>query len=351
MKTSGDFQAFYRSDLNKVVETLEVERKKLINRIYQAGGLVLGLLVISVVIGQFTDSSSAESPVNSYANQVGAEPQTSYDNGDSTSGSVMNIIMMSAIVGGLGYFFWFMPKSKELKDRFKFEVIGKMVKFVDPSLEYHPSSGISKAEFEKSKIFLTSGDRFMCEDLVIGTLEKTPIRFSEVHTQKRQRSNGDSGSESWVTLFKGMMFIADFNKHFQGRTVVLTDQAEKTFGSLGTMFQKMNSMRDPLIKFENVDFEKAFAVYGTNAIEAHYILSPALIDRIMSLKTLMGNIQLSFVDSYVFVSIPSRKNFFEARIFSKLANYQTLETYHRQLQLVTGIVENLNLNTRIWTKE
>jgi hypothetical protein len=345
MKTSEDFQAFYRSDLLSVIDGLEGERKKTTKRVYWAIAAIVALFVIQLTISIASgDELVSVVAVDNQGKPLPGQPEQKGSGG-------FGLILLSAAVGGLGYYFWFLPKSKELKSRFKSEVIGKMVKFVDPSLEYHPSSGISRAEFEQSKIFLTSGDRFMCEDLVKGTLQKTPIRFSEVHTQKRERSNGDSSKESWVTLFKGMMFIADFNKHFHGRTVVLTDQAEKTFGSLGTMFQKMNSVRDPLIKFENVDFEKAFAVYGTDPIEAHYILSPALMERIMSLKTLMGSIQLSFVESSVFVSIPTRKNFFEARIFSKFDNYQMLESYHRQLQLVTGIVENLNLNTRIWTKE
>jgi hypothetical protein len=345
MKTTEEFTAFYRSSLRPVIEGLEETRKKFIKTIRLACLGAAGALVLSIVVAAFSDKPEVEVAKDPYANQGGPSEVTRYN-----GGAVGNVLLLVIIGGVVGYHFWFKPKKKELKTRFKNEVMSKMVKFIDASLEFDPRSGISRSEYDQSKIFLTSGDRYMCEDLVSGKLGNTTIRFSEVHTQEEERDQDSKGS-SWVTLFRGIIFVADFNKHFKGRTVVLTDQAEKTFGGLGTMFQKMNTMRDPLVKMENVDFEKAFAVYGSDPVEAHYILSPSLMKRILSIKAKAGKIELSFVDSHVFVAIPNRKNLFEANVFSSFTSYSTLESYNNTLQLIAGIVEDLNLNTRIWTKE
>jgi hypothetical protein len=51
------------------------------------------------------------------------------------------------------------------------------------------------------------------------------------------------------------------------------------------------------------------------------------------------------------MAIPMRENLFESNLFSPLTHYGKLETYHYYLLLVTGIVEDLNLNNRIWSKE
>ena len=67
----------------------------------------------------------------------------------------------------------------------------------------------------------------------------------------------------------------DFNKHFNVKTYVLTDTAEKMFGFLGKKLQSMNSSRDDLVYLENPDFEKQFVVYSSDQIEARYILSPS----------------------------------------------------------------------------
>lgn len=352
MKSGADFLAFYRSTLVPVMESLDRERKKITKTIYLAASIaiILFLIIIAVAILSGKPLMKVQA-VDNQGNPI--EEVNNQGDKSAQSPDVVGILFLTIIAGGIGHFFWYIPKSKELSSRFKSEVIQKMVKFVDEGLHYQSAHGISQSEFMQSKIFLTSGDRYMSEDLVSGTLGSTAIRFSEVHAQRREkRRDGDSGSArtEYVTIYRGILFIADFNKHFKGRTVVLADVAESTFGSFGTMFQRMNQMRDPLIKLENPEFEKAFAVYGTDPVEAHYILSPALMQRIMAFRSKSGKIELSFVDSKLFVSIPTSENLFEYRIFGNSTNYTHLDKYHDYLLLITGIVEELNLNNRIWTK-
>ncbi|MBL7872527.1 MAG: DUF3137 domain-containing protein [Cyclobacteriaceae bacterium] len=346
MKTSADFQTFYRSSLVSIVEAFETERKQFIKIIYGYVGLVVFLFLAQVAISIFSDKPGINIvAVDDNGNPISAESS----NG---GGGFGNIIFLGLIAGGAGYYFWFLPKRSELKKKFKTDIISKIVTFVDNGLHYEPALGISKTEFENSKIFLTAGDRFISEDKVSGTIGSTAVRFSAVLTQRKEVSNdGESKSESWVTIFKGIFFIADFNKDFKGRTVVLTDRAEKTFGSLGTFFQKLNQSRDSLVKLENPEFEKAFAVYSTDAVEAHYILSPSLMERIMSFRKKAGNIELSFAGSLVYIAIPMRENLLEVKIFSQQSSYALLEKYFHQLELVSSLVEELKLNNRIWTKE
>lgn len=351
MEAAKDFLSFYRSVLVPVIDVLEEERKKINKIIYLALVVAIAYLLIRVGISIFSDAPVASNaPIDPYAaRNMGPQP-VGNPNAPGAGGSFLYLI----ITGGLGYYFWFLPRSKNLKTRFKSEVIHKIVKFVDGSLDYYPGDGISKRQFIDSNIFLTGGDRYTSEDLVSGKLGNTSIRFSEVHSESED-TDGDlfkkAQSKSYRTLFKGILFVADFNKNFNGRTVVLTDQAEKTFGSLGTLFQKLNQRRDPLIKMDDVKFENAFAVYGTDPVEAHYILSPALMQRILDLKVKAGNIQMSFVDSSVYIAIPRSENLFESNLFSPIISYGKLETYHYYIRLVAGIVDDLNLNNRIWTKE
>lgn len=116
------------------------------------------------------------------------------------------------------------------------------------------------------------------------------------------------------------------------------------------MLQKMNRKRDPLIKMDDTQFENSFAVYGNDPVEAHYILSPAFMERIKVFKQKAGNIELSFVGSEMFVSIPRYEKMFGASIFSSMPSYNQLEKFMQTIQLVVGMVEDLDLNNRIWTK-
>jgi hypothetical protein len=62
-------------------------------------------------------------------------------------------------------------------------------------------------------------------------------------------------------------------------------------------------------------------------------------------------VYLSFLESKVYIAIEQKKNLFETRLFKSIADYKFIEENVRFLILMAGVVEDLNLNTRIWTKE
>ncbi|MDF1575544.1 MAG: DUF3137 domain-containing protein [Bacteroidales bacterium] len=170
----------------------------------------------------------------------------------------------------------------------------------------------------------------------------------------RHVSTSGSGSKQkkqYTTIFKGLFFVADFNKHFYGHTLVLPDTAEKMLGKLGHSLQAFSS-RGELIKLEDPEFEKEFCVYSNDQVEARYILSPSLMQRIVEFKRKWNTkVYLSFGDSKVYIAIKMNKNLFETRLFKSIVDYNFIEENIRFLVLLTGIVEDLNLNTRIWTKK
>lgn len=235
------------------------------------------------------------------------------------------------------------------KKDFKNRVIGRLIKFFDPGLTYFPTEKITKEKFLHSDLFKTKPNRYKGDDLVRGKIGATEIEFSEVLAQYVQ-SNGKTTTVH--TVFHGLFFIADFNKHFRTRTFVLPDTAERLFGKFGKTLQSWNLTRPDLIQLEDPEFEKEFVVYGQDQIEARYILSTSLMERILEFKRkTRQNIFLSFVDSRVYVGVWSDRTLFEPKILSTLLDFDLIREYFDDLQLATGIVEDLNLNTRIWTKE
>jgi hypothetical protein len=313
MQSQESFRAFYDATLLPVLKQLEAERQILIRKflLFVAGGLVL-----AVPIFIFIHPIAGLTPI---------------------------------IIALVAYYIKFGSTISEKKAHFKQEIIGKTVTFLHGDLSYDHTRCIDKSTYHRSKLYLENISRYNGDDLVSGTVGKTAIRFCELHTQQVRKSGKET---TVVTIFRGLFFIADFNKKFIGETFVLADTAESAFGSLGTFFQKMNMSRPKLVKLEDIEFEKAFAVYGTDQIEARYILSTALMQRIMGFRKKTGkSISMSFIDSNVFIGIPVSKDLFEAPMFSTLVNYSLIAEYYNYLALCIGIVEDLDLNTRIWTKE
>lgn len=332
MRQIEEFPTFYQSELLPHLQELEGKRKELVSRLWKTGLGVLGvLLLLGLIAAGFMAGQGPGGPPPVF------------------------ILFFGLIVGGIISAVVYGRMTKGYVAEFKDRIIGKIVQFVDPGLSYHKHDCIRQPAYMSSKIFLTRPDRYKGEDLVRGMLGATAIEFSEIHSEYKTVSTDSKGrrTESWHTIFRGIFFSADFNKHFHGETVVLPDTAEKLFGRLGQALQSMNfSRKGELVRLEDVAFEKRFAVYSDDQVEARYLLSTSLMARIMEFANRTGReIYLSFVDSKLHVAIPYHKNLFEPKLFSTLLDMQMSQEYLEDLLLATAIVEDLNLNTRIWSKQ
>lgn len=237
------------------------------------------------------------------------------------------------------------------KRAYKREVIGEALRFLDKSLTINPDNGILEHEFVQSQLFTTEPDRYKTEDLVKGMAGKTAFYFAEVHAEYKTVTQTKEGTKTeWNDIFKGIIFVADFNKNFNGVTIV----RPKDFGSaFGAWFSKnLFSFSDKdVIKLENVDFDKAFITYGTDQVESRYLLTPAMMERIFKLNNNSKySITLSFIASRMYIGFPLDRNYFEAPIFKSLLNPELLDDDITTIKFMYDIVRELDLNTRIWGK-
>ena len=109
---------------------------------------------------------------------------------------------------------------------FKSNVIEPIVGFVDEELKYVASRYIDETDFIRSYIFNIAHDVYTGDDYVCGIIGETEIEFSELYSAYRISTRGGS---YWHTIFKGIFFIADFNKNFSGKTIILPDSDAHDF--------------------------------------------------------------------------------------------------------------------------
>jgi hypothetical protein len=314
MKTLDQLREFYQTDLLPDLQALEDQRKAAVKQLLIVGGAALAMALLLLALLR--------------AGPVG-------------------IILVAGLLIGAGVLGARMTRG--YRSVFKVAVIARLVRFIDENLRYSPDQGIPKSIFQTADLYKQQIDRYRSEDQVSGKVGATEIAFSEVHAEYKTKDN--KGHTEWHTIFRGILFTGDFNKAFRGKTVVLPDTAERLLGSLGQKLQSWTPGRDDLVKLEDPEFEREFVVYGSDQIEARYILSTSLMERIVQFKRKTGKrIGLSFVGSKVFVAVPYTKNLFEPRLFSTLLDFAPIAQYFEDLQLAIGIAEDLNLNTRIWSK-
>lgn len=274
------------------------------------------------------------------------------------AGLKINLMAIALLISAVPLFVWYAKYFKGYRDRFKALIIPKIVAFIDPALKYEKDGLVPKAEFVISRLFTERPDRYGGDDLVSGTLGRTAFQFSEIQVDRVEKvrdTSAGSGSSKTRTdvypIFSGLFFVADFNKSFRTTTIVLPDKAEKLLGGVGQALQKLNVQNGELIKLEDPEFERRFVVYGQDQVEARYILSTSLMQRITAYQTrAQKDIRFSFAGSKLYVAIAFDKELFEPALRESLLDFSRIKEYYDDMKLVIDIVEALNLNTRIWSK-
>jgi hypothetical protein len=312
--------AYYYESMRQELQALEEKRLQVIKRLQTIGFFVAGAALIAFVF------------LHRYAQY---QP--------------LHAALLSAMGGFLIFMFFYRHEKAGFDTLFKDHVIEKLIHLIDPSLRYEKSRSILEEEYRRSELFLESVDRFEGSDLVSGQADEVNLRFSFLHVEKKERDKNNK--EQWHDIFKGLFFIADFNKTFHSKTVVLPDFAEKTLGVLGSWMQSLNVARGQLMKLDHVEFEKAFVVYGEDPIESRYILSHALMEKIVQLhQKIRKPLYLSFVDSQIFIAIPYTKSLFEPILTQSLLEFASIRGYFELLNTMIGIVEELKLNEKLWSR-
>lgn len=258
------------------------------------------------------------------------------------------------IIGSALYCFRVSPLGKCYVQNYKNAVIPALLHSIDPRLKFDINSGIPEPTFTGTELFATSSDRYSTEDLIHGSYGKTVLQLAEIDAEERRtRIDSDGKTKTYhVTIFKGLLLIADFHKDFHGRTFVFPDNSEKTFGSVGRFFQKMGGRRATnLIRLEDSEFEEAFVVYSTDEVEARYILSTAMLRRILDLRERFGKeVRLGFKDSCLTLAVPRSKSYLEPNTAQPATDTSQIESMLFELKFFLDTIEELDLNTRIWSK-
>lgn len=145
-------------------------------------------------------------------------------------------------------------------------------------------------------------------------------------------------------VFKGFLFRAKFNKTSKAATIVQPKLINANPHSL-------NHLRKQIIKLEDPEFAKYFNVYSDDQLAARYILSPSLMEKLVTLRKQNNrNIYISFVDNMIYIAIEHaiEDDELEPNLFKSVLRFSPLKNYFETLNFVLTIVNELKLDRHIW---
>ena len=315
-----DLQQLYTSLLTPRLEALEGERLKARFAIF-ASGLLVGLPIVGFcnadVIGLvLPDAARPWLPFGCFA-----------------------LIVVGAILAVSKFAVPGITAYLNYRARFKRDIVAEVFKAVSPGAVYEPDRYVAEPIFDASGLFAKRGS-FKGDDLVRGRIGQTAFEASEL---QRQYTEGSGKDERTQVVFHGLFFHLDFNKAIRGRTVVRpADTASWRLGSQAGLTR---------VVLEDPEFEKAFEVYSTSQVEARYILTPLLMERIVEIRGKTEKpIFVAFAANAAFVAVHYGRSLFEPSIATS-TSFDSVVEIADHFRLADVIVQELDLNTRIWTKD
>ena len=230
---------------------------------------------------------------------------------------------------------------KNFNYEFKNKLLREIITNISPNLDYFPNKFIDKKEFYYPNIYKIA-DFYGGNDLIEGKFKGVNIKLSDLFLQEEIITYDEKGNQKirYETIFKGIFFIADFNKFFTSKTYVLSNKIAflNKFGNRAYM--------------DDVEFEKYFKTFTNDQINARYILTPNFMKRVLKIKNYFKKeFNFAFLDSKIYIYLEFNYDSFEPKLHNSLIGKNSiLEIYEKNILKILNLVQELNLNNKIWTR-
>ncbi|WP_075602577.1 DUF3137 domain-containing protein [Saccharicrinis aurantiacus] len=222
---------------------------------------------------------------------------------------------------------------KELTPIFKNKVITELLLYFYEDVRYLPRQRMSPVVLTNSLLLGGKVKRTTGDDYTECRIGNTHIHFSEV--------------QAWGIydiFFTGIFIAVRFNKTFTSKTVIMPRSNVSLYTKV-----KIGIHNEMNIKLEDIEFRKEFTVVGEDQVESRYKLTPSLMHRMLEYKKKVNKkVAFSLIDNWLYVAIPNNVNLFEVNLLKPITSKEFMKTHFDYFELLTGLVNDLDLNTKIW---
>lgn len=263
---------------------------------------------------------------------------------------------------------FFVRKFQKFK-QIELNTINKMVRSLFPKVDFAQNTAAPTTEIIRSKLFawvkkdspiysfgqirskhndtiINISDIGIVEknvsNRIMGTLLQIPVLniIAILYQYVAKNIATSKSAENIYFTYRGMFTWLNFKKKLNGHTVVLPSNQSTKLDRLASF----NFREEQKIHLEDPRFSNEFIVYGTDQIEARYILSLALMERILALKEKYDQpIFMSFHNKQLFLAVKNENGLFSFPS-GKLDNIKIIAELAHDIETSLQIASELNLN-------
>ena len=154
--------------------------------------------------------------------------------------------------------------------------------------------------------------------------------FYEAKLEQRRRSKNRT---YYVTVFQGLLFRIRFDIRLHGQTLIKHDKG---------LFNFTNGRRNlERVKLVDPRFESQFEVYGSDQVEARYILTPDYMEQLLRLESAVAGKKLrAFFDKgELLVAVEGPDRFEVGSLFQPLDDPKRLTDFLHELDAIFDLID------------
>lgn len=234
-------------------------------------------------------------------------------------------------IGGIGAAGSAKYVMRDVRSGTKENIVGNVCRFLGLEFQSEVFASPRLSQFIGLGLLTHSYDRSKFEDQISGLAHGARFLIHEAHLEKRE---GTGKNRKWVTKFRGQLMFIQFDQKFFGRTVVLRDKGWLQGKKKGDM--KRVGLVDPV-------FEDIFEAYGTDQVEARYLLTPTFMQRLVDLEHSVdgGNIRFGFDDGHLFIAVETGNRYEPGSMFEPLTETQRTQKILDEIGAIYDVIDGV----------
>ncbi len=250
--------------------------------------------------------------------------------------------IIGAAMAGAGWWIY-APRAKAIKQT-KEGINTALARALglDYQHDVEPGMGFSRAQ---GFSMVPSFQRSSFEDMWSGQIGTRLFTLHEAHLQQRRQSGKRT---HYVTVFRGPVMTITCDRSFHGTTLVERAGKHKMFGFFGekeTLSVEGRELRK--VDMVHPEFEDEFSIYSTDQVEAHYLVHPTYVERMIALERAFSGkkVRTLFHQGELTVVLEA-KNMFESGSMDAGRDREMIETCINQFMSMADLAGTLNEPTR-----
>lgn len=248
------------------------------------------------------------------------------------------VFLVAALVGGS----LLSKQTKALKTLLSENIVGSVLNEVFDNVEYNPFGRIPDGQLSGAgMVFPFAHDSAQGSDYVKAEYKGMSVQLSDIelyHTDSYYDEQTQQWRDTEVKVFEGQWLICDFGKELSG-------QVHLSENTKALRIQHKNDR----IEMESEAFNDRFIVTADNAQEAFYILTPHMMEYIISVASKSGGeVYMSFLrGGKLHIAVNTSRDFFE--LGGSDTNIDSLrQKFLGELRWFTDIIDQLRLEEHFY---